>query len=101
VGNDQGVKVEGEGLAPGRRAAMTVEVRWHETRTAALARLEEEEGWSGHVGQMGQQAGWLAGPKGRVGPAERLRPSGEGEASGLSGPKAEWAGKGCWAKSEK
>jgi hypothetical protein len=64
-------------------------------------RLEEEEGRSGHVGQTGQQAGWLARPKGRVRPAERLRPSGEGEASGLVGPKAEWAGKGSWAESEK
>jgi hypothetical protein len=49
---------------------------------------------SGHMGQTGQQAGWLAGPKGWVGPAERLRPNGEGEASGFAGPKAEWAGKG-------
>jgi hypothetical protein len=64
---------------------MAVEARWRETGTAASVRLEEEEGQSGHVGQIGQQAGWLAGPKGWVGPAERLRPSGEGEASGLAG----------------
>jgi hypothetical protein len=67
----------------------------------ASVRLEEEEGRSGHVGQTGQQAGWLAGPKGRVGPVERLRPSGEGEASERAEPKAEWAGKGSWAESEK
>jgi hypothetical protein len=92
---------EGGGLAPGRWAAMAVEARRHETGTVASARLEEEEGRSVHMGQTGQQAGWLAGPKGRVGPAERLRPSGEGEASGLAGPKAEWASKGSWAESEK
>jgi hypothetical protein len=63
--------------------------------------LEEEEGQSGHVDQTCQHAGWLAGPKGRVGPSERLRPSGKGEASGLAGQKAEWAGKGSWAESEK
>jgi hypothetical protein len=40
-------------------------------------------------------------PKGRVGSAERLGPSGEGEASGLAGLKAEWAGKGSWVESEK
>jgi hypothetical protein len=80
---------------------MLVEARRREIGLATLARLEEEEGRSGHVGQTGQQAGWLAGPKGRVGPVERLRPSGEGEASGLAGPKAEWAGKGSWAESEK
>jgi hypothetical protein len=80
---------------------MAVEVQWHETRMAASVRLEEEEGRSGHVGQTGQQAGWLAGPKGWVGPAERLRPSREGEASGLAGPKAKWAGNGSWAESEK
>jgi hypothetical protein len=73
---------------------MAVEARWRETGTMASVRLEEEEGWIGHVGQTGQQAGWLAGPKGWVGPAGRLRPSGEGEASGLAGPKVEWAGKG-------
>jgi hypothetical protein len=100
-GNGQGVKEEGEGLAPSRRAAMAVEARWRETETAASVRLEEEEGRSGHVGQTGQQAGWLAGLKAQVGPAERLRPSGEGEASRLAGPKAEWAGKGSWAESEK
>jgi hypothetical protein len=85
---------------PGRRVAMAVEARRRETGTTASVRLEEEDR-SGHVGQAGQQAGWLAGPKGRVGPAKRLRPSGEGEASGLAGPKAEWAGKGSWAESEK
>jgi hypothetical protein len=53
------------------------------------------------VATWAKRAGWLAGPKGRVGPVERLRPSGEGEASGLAGPKAEWAGKGSWAESEK
>jgi hypothetical protein len=100
-GNVQGVKEEGEGLAPGRRAAMAVEARRCETGTAASVWLEEEEGRSGHVGQTGQQAGWLAGPKGRVGPAERLRPSGEGEASGLAGPKAEWASNRSWAESKK
>jgi hypothetical protein len=80
---------------------MAVEVWWHETGTVVSVRLEEEEGWSGHVGRTGQQAGWLAGPKGRVGLAERLRPSGEGEDRRLAGPKAEWAGKGSWAESEK
>jgi hypothetical protein len=80
---------------------MAVEARRCETGTAASVRLEEEEGRSGHVGQTGQQAGWLAGPKGRVGPAKRLRPSGEGEASGLAGPKAEWAGNRSWAESKK
>jgi hypothetical protein len=73
---------------------MAVEARRRETRTAASVRLEEEEGRSVHVGQTGQQAGWLAGPKGWVGSAGKLRPSGEGEASGLAGPKVEWAGKG-------
>jgi hypothetical protein len=80
---------------------MVVEAWRHETGTTTSVRLEEEEGRSGHVGQTGQHAGWLAGPKGQVGPAERLRPSGDGEANGLAGPKAEWAGKGSWAESEK
>jgi hypothetical protein len=80
---------------------MAVEARLRETRTVASVWLEEEEGRSGHLGQTGQQAGWLARPKGRVGPAERLRPSGEGEANGLAGPRAEWAGKGSYAESEK
>jgi hypothetical protein len=43
----------------------------------------------------------FSGPIGQVGPAERLRTSGEGEASRRAGPKAEWAGKGSWAESEK
>jgi hypothetical protein len=93
-GNGQGVKEEGEGLAPGKRAAMEVEAQRRETGTAVSVWLGEEEGRSGHVGQTGQQASWLAGPNGRVGLAERLRPSGAGEASGLAGPKAGWAGKG-------
>jgi hypothetical protein len=76
-GNGQGVKEEGEGLAPGRRAAMAVEARRHETGTAVSVPLKEEEGRSGHVGQTCQHAGWLA------------------------GPKTEWAGKGSWAESEK
>jgi hypothetical protein len=69
---------------------MAVEARRRETGTTASVRLEEEEGRSGNMGQIG-----------RVGMAQRLRPSGEGEASGLAGPKAEWAGKGSWAESEK
>jgi hypothetical protein len=66
---------------------MAVEVWWHETGTVVSVRLEEEEGWSGHVGRTGQQAGWLAGPKGRVGLAERLRPSGEGRTAGWLGQR--------------
>jgi hypothetical protein len=52
-GNSQGVKEEGEGLAPGKRAAMVVEAWRRETGTAASARLEEEESRSGLVGQTG------------------------------------------------
>jgi hypothetical protein len=50
--------------------------------------------------QDNRPVGWL-GQKGWVGSAERLRPIGEEEASGLAGPKAEWTGKGSWAGSEK
>jgi hypothetical protein len=85
-GNGQGVKEEGEGLAPGRRATMVVEARRRETETVASVRLEEEEGRSGHVGQTGQHAGWLAGPK-RAGWAGR-----EAEAQwGGGGQQAGWA----------
>jgi hypothetical protein len=80
---------------------MAVEGWRHETRMAAAVRLEEEEGRRCHVGQTGQHARWLAGTKGLFGLAERMRPIGEGEASGLAGPKAEWGGKGSWAESEK
>jgi hypothetical protein len=48
--------------------------RRRETGTTASVRLEEEEGRSGNMGQIG-----------RVGMAQRLGPSGEGEASGLAG----------------
>jgi hypothetical protein len=100
-GNGQGVKEEGRGWrqVEGRQ--------WWWRRGGARPGQRRRFSWrrkKAGVATWAKQAnrpvGWL-GQKGWVGPAERLRPSGEGEASRLAGLKAEWAGKGSWAKSEK